>query len=355
MNETEKALVNEVQRVVVKYVFVDVVQFSHKRSAEAQLEIVLTLNKIVRLVLDENNVDTKSRLLLPTGDGVCIALLGSDMVYDLHLKIALGILETLDSHNESVKDSTRRFELRIGINQSSSDITFVDVNDRPNLAGAGINLASRIMGFGEGNQIFVSESVFSDLQPSEKYLDKFRAKKKRVKHGLEITAHQFIGIGHRGLNTDVLAESDPSLSEFVAHYFAHSISNRTKILQVLKDSDTSLTEHAIVVFLYFSAQDSLERLSATDIKPYRPGHRKDLGFDQEIENYSRLDVAYLSHAFAERLFFDYLVQYYDNGYIDTRRSLWSPIFVSDKGKQKLKKEWPKVWDDFGLEVIDRGV
>jgi len=346
-NEIAEAQVNQVQRIYVKYVFLDVVRFSYQRSAEAQLEIVLNLNQFVRSALHQHNIDMGSCLLLPTGDGMCIGLLGANIVYDLHLKVALSILQELDIYNEATNDQTRRFQLRIGINQNT-DITFGDVNDRQNLAGAGINLASRIMGFSDGNQIFVSEAVFDELQPSEKYLNSFRAQKKRVKHGLQIKAHQFVGSGHRGENTGVPVEFDPPLSQFVAYYFANAIVSRSRILDALKDSGSSLTENAVVVWLYFSAHDSVEKATATETQPYRRGYEKHLSFDEAIKNYCSVEIAFLSAAFAERLYYEILGEHSFNGYIDTGRSIFAPIFVTDKGKQKLKREWPKLWDEFGL-------
>ena len=111
--------------------FVDVVQFSHGRSVEAQAEIVRVLSNLVEASLRENNIESSACLLLPTGDGMCISLL-EPIKYDLHMRIALSLLCEFDKYNQSTTDHTRQFQLRIGINQNT-DTLFTDINNRPNL------------------------------------------------------------------------------------------------------------------------------------------------------------------------------------------------------------------------------
>src|SRR5437870_8937678 len=45
----------------------------------------------------------------------------------------------------------------------------VDVNNRPNLAGAGINIAQRVMNCGDAGHILVSKHVAEDLEEYEKW------------------------------------------------------------------------------------------------------------------------------------------------------------------------------------------
>ena len=67
--------IGETRRMFAKYVFVDVVQFSHGRSVEAQAEIVRVLSNLVEASLSANNTASDAYLVLPTGDGMCISLL----------------------------------------------------------------------------------------------------------------------------------------------------------------------------------------------------------------------------------------------------------------------------------------
>ena len=143
---------SDVVRQYTKYIFLDVVGFS-RRSAEAQSEIVKQLNTIVHTALGEGGVDGQNRILIPTGDGMCIALVSIQLSYDVHIQTALQILKLLSDRNQSTRDASRQFDVRIGVNQNT-DILVQDVNDRPNIAGAGINMASRIMDKADGNQFW---------------------------------------------------------------------------------------------------------------------------------------------------------------------------------------------------------
>ena len=339
--------IEETRRMFAKYVFVDVVQFSHGRSVEAQAEIVRVLGNIVEASLRENNIESNACLLLPTGDGMCISLL-EPIKYDLHMRVALSLLHELDKYNQSTADRTRQFQLRIGINQNT-DTLFRDINNRPNLAGAGINLASRIMTVGDGNQIFVGPTVFDELQPRERYMDKFRRYMAKIKHGQRIEVHQFIGQGHSGLNTEVPTEFDPALSKIEAYYFAHAMRNKDAIVNELGISGITAA-HAVAVVLYVSALDSTERSHATETKPYNKLWHDSLSFEEQIKNYGDVIFSKVNAAFVERLFFDVLGKYTDD-YIETSRSIWACLFVTNRGKEKLKREWPDIWNEFDLDKL----
>ena len=115
----------EVIRRYAKYIFLDVVQFS-KRNAEPQSDIIKSLNAIVRQSLNSKHVRAEDCILLPTGDGMCIALpFNPTLPYDIHIQIALNILELLDLYNKSTTDVARQFQIKIGLNQNT-DILFTD-------------------------------------------------------------------------------------------------------------------------------------------------------------------------------------------------------------------------------------
>lgn len=339
---------NEVVRRFTRYVFLDVVGFSHKRSAQAQAHIVNELNGIVLEALLEFRIAPKNRTLLPTGDGICIAL--HDLQFDLHIQIALNVLTRLGRYNQSTEDVMRKFEVRIGINQNT-DIVFNDINDSPNLAGAGINLASRIMSLANGNQIFVSELVFNELHPSEEYMNKFRAYTAKVKHDVKITAYQFIGEGHTGLNSDIPTSfREKPLTKFVAYYISHAIAMKREILVIYTDSAPSgLTASAITVALYFMAKESITRAEATETRPYKPKSGK-LSFEDQITAYSDLPVVELSWAFCQKLFFD-TFSHYEDCFEAPRGNLYAPIFVTDKGVERLKTEQLKIYKEINPTTV----
>src|SRR6266404_6595043 len=205
MQNTELPI--QANRVPAKYIFLDVVGFTVNRTVDAQTDIVATLNSTVLMALEAYEITEEQRLLLPTGDGICIALLNVESPYDIHLNIALLIIEKLafvegSTPSETEFEKMRRFQVRIGI-EARTDNQVIDINGRKNIAGDGINTAQRVMGLADGNQILVGPSVYENLHPWEKYYNWFRELKPlRVKHGRELRVFQYIGKWHRGLNID---------------------------------------------------------------------------------------------------------------------------------------------------------
>lgn len=177
-----------------KYIFLDVVQFTHNRNVEAQADIVKDLNKLVVEAVKDHGIADDNRIYIPTGDGLCIALLNTEgrYSYDIHMRIALKLLESLNAFNADEPDEMRRFEVRIGIN-ANEDNLITDINGRPNLAGAGISLASRIMDKADGSQILVGESVFERLQQRERYMERFKPFWVTDKHGARFRLYQYLG------------------------------------------------------------------------------------------------------------------------------------------------------------------
>src|SRR5690348_680441 len=86
--------------IPAKYIFLDVVGFSRNRSVEAQTDIVHKLNDIVKNAVVSQNAPEEKLIYLPTGDGICVALLNIEDPFDIHLQIALRILQTLHEYNE---------------------------------------------------------------------------------------------------------------------------------------------------------------------------------------------------------------------------------------------------------------
>ena len=87
--------------VPVKYVFLDVVGFTDNRSVETQSDIVRSLNAIVKASIQVNRIPEDNQILIPTGDGICVALLNLDCLtevespYDAHLRVALRSVSTI--------------------------------------------------------------------------------------------------------------------------------------------------------------------------------------------------------------------------------------------------------------------
>ncbi len=341
---------NTVKRSYAKYVFLDVVNFS-KRSAEAQSEIVQHLVRLVRESLALHDIKADEHcILIPTGDGMCIALLNQAIDYDKHIQLALTILGLLVKHNSEIEDESRRFDLRFGINQNT-DILVTDINDRNNVAGAGINLAARIMSKADAGQILVSDSVFQELQPSEAYMGKFKEFTASAK-GVSFRVHQYVAESYQGLNTVVPSafisvQPKKTLSEETAYYFEHAISLRQMFLKI--KGSTFFSNDAAVVLLARLANDSLRKSKTTEVQgepsPRTHGAGK-LTVEEQYEYYASQDFWTLDDAanfivhgdsawgslrlndFAECFeYSDYLRHY---------------AFLNAQGVKKLQEDWPTI-------------
>ena len=188
--------------VVGKYVFLDIVSYSYGRTVEAQSDVIDAINKIVKESLQSLKIEEKNRILIPTGDGICIALLDITNPFDIHVQLALKILELLNKYNKNQKDSMRQFKVRIGINENTDNF-ITDINNHRNVAGAGITEAQRIMDQAEGGNIFLGRTVYNHLCNRERYINKFKGYTTTVKRGVKLEVYQFIDPALEYLNSEI--------------------------------------------------------------------------------------------------------------------------------------------------------
>jgi TolB-like protein/class 3 adenylate cyclase/Flp pilus assembly protein TadD len=148
---------SELQLEIVHVLFMDVVGYS-KLLLDEQRERLQTLNEIVRSTAQFRASDAKGMLVrIPTGDGM--ALIFRDAV-EAPLRCAVEISEAIKTHPE--------IHLRTGIHSGPvSEVT--DVNERTNIAGAGIDIAQRVMDCGDAGHILLSRHVADDLAPHPRW------------------------------------------------------------------------------------------------------------------------------------------------------------------------------------------
>ena len=95
-----------------------------------------------------STTEAAGRLIkIPTGDGLRVGLLHSP---EAPVQSAVEISCVLKEHT--------RFQLRMGIH-SGPVSGVVDVNKRANLAGAGLNIAQRVMDCGDAGHILLSKHI----------------------------------------------------------------------------------------------------------------------------------------------------------------------------------------------------
>lgn len=132
---------------------IDVVAYSTLLIDE-QSRLMTDLVEAVKGTARFRQAETDEQLIgLPTGDGMALVFL-SDA--EAPIECAMQICAALKEHPE--------ISLRMGVH-SGPVKTIRDVNDRTNLAGAGIDVAQRVMDCGDGGHILVSKRVADDLAP----------------------------------------------------------------------------------------------------------------------------------------------------------------------------------------------
>ena len=192
----------------VKYIFLDIVQFSHNRTVESQTKIINSLNQLVKKVLSQSNISVSDIIYLPTGDGLCICLINNEKPFDLTLNISINLLKELNEYNDSVSEEMEKYQVRIGINENVDNIV-EDINQNRNVAGSGINMAQRIMNCADGNQILLGISSYEKICDRQVYYRMFSEFETVVKHGKRIKVYQYIERKCEGLNVDIPSKFKP--------------------------------------------------------------------------------------------------------------------------------------------------
>src|SRR5216683_4155866 len=147
----------EIELEIAHVLFLDIVGYS-KLSVNEQHAVVEELNQIVRASEQFQRAETASRLLkIPTGDGMALVFYTSP---EAPAQCAVEISRALKEHP--------RLQLRMGIH-SGPVSGVVDVNERANLAGAGLNIAQRVMDCGDAGHILLSKHVAEDLEEYEQW------------------------------------------------------------------------------------------------------------------------------------------------------------------------------------------
>ena len=161
---------------IAHVLFTDIVGYS-KQPIDQQSELLGQLNQIVRATEQFKAAEAVDKLVrLPTGDGMALAFFTS---VDAPVRCALEIAEALKSYP--------RIELRMGVDSGPVD-QILDVNDRPNVAGAGINMAQRVMDCGDAGHILLSRRVAADLAQYSKWQPHLHdLGEAEVKHGVIVS------------------------------------------------------------------------------------------------------------------------------------------------------------------------
>src|SRR6266496_1696072 len=170
MPESDDNLRLEIRHIL----FIDIVGYS-KLLIEEQKERLGQLTSIVLGTAHVRDSSDEQLVRLPTGDGMAPVFRRSA---EEPARCALEIAEALQKHPE--------LPVRMGIHSGPvSEMT--DVSGRTNVAGAGINMAQRVMDCGDAGHILLSQHVADDLVHSRQWASRLRDLGEcEVKHGVRL-------------------------------------------------------------------------------------------------------------------------------------------------------------------------
>src|SRR5438270_7952014 len=160
--------------------FIDIVGYS-KLLINEQSEQIRKLKEIVRGTEQFRLAEAEGKLLrLPTGDGGALVFRTSS-----EAPVCCAV--------EISKELKRDPELRVRMGIHSGPVNeIIDLNEQANIAGAGINIAQRVMDCGDAGHILLSKHVADDLEQYPQWREHLHELGQvEVKHGLRVDVVNF--------------------------------------------------------------------------------------------------------------------------------------------------------------------
>ncbi len=197
------------EKVEIAHVLaMDVIGYSLLLITE-QARVMNQLASLVKNTGQVRRADAEGKLLrLPTGDGMCLVFFNDPQA---PIECATEIAAALRAHPD--------IRLRMGIHSGPVNAV-TDVSDRANVAGAGIDMAQRVMDCGDASHILLSKRVADDLAPFPRWHSHLHDLGEwTVKHGRKIALINFytdeIGNSERPLKCAATTETSPASSTAV--------------------------------------------------------------------------------------------------------------------------------------------
>jgi len=136
---------------IAHVLLIDLVGYS-KLLINEQIELLQELNQIVRSTDCFRTAEASGKLIrVPTGDGIALLFFHSP---EEPVRCALEISKALQGHPH--------IQLRMGVHSGPVN-RVTDVNEKTNMAGAGINVAQRVLDCGDAGHILLSGHIAEDL------------------------------------------------------------------------------------------------------------------------------------------------------------------------------------------------
>src|SRR5881275_1131236 len=170
----------EIELEIAHVLFIDTVGYS-KLLIDDQRTLIDTLNQIVRGTAEFQSAEAARKLIkIATGDGMALVFYTRP---EAPVECALQISRGLKEHPE--------LRLRMGVH-SGPVSGVIDVNERANVAGAGINMARRVMECGDAGHILLSQRIADDLDHYGRWRSRLHDLGEcEAKHGARIHVFNF--------------------------------------------------------------------------------------------------------------------------------------------------------------------
>ena len=170
----------EIELEIAHVLFIDIVSYSKLLITE-QSALLQTLKQIVRGTEQFRLAKAENKLLgLPTGDGGALVFRTSP---EAPVLCAIEISRELKHHPE--------LRVRMGIHSGPVN-EISDLNEQANIAGAGINIAQRVMDCGDAGHILLSQHVADDLEQYPRWRSHLHDLGEcEVKHGARVRTVNF--------------------------------------------------------------------------------------------------------------------------------------------------------------------
>src|SRR6187397_2996097 len=147
----------EIRLEIGHVLFIDIVSYSKLLITE-QSEQLQTLKQIVRGTEQFRLAEAEGKLLrLPTGDGAALVFRNTQ---EAPVLCALEISKALKNYPE--------LRVRMGIHSGPVN-EVADLNEQANIAGAGVNMAQRVMDCGDAGHILLSKHAAEDLEQYDQW------------------------------------------------------------------------------------------------------------------------------------------------------------------------------------------
>src|SRR5437868_5888641 len=199
---------SEVKFEIGHVLFIDIVGYS-KLLINEQSEQIQTLKQIVRATEQFRLAEAEGKLLrLPTGDGGALVFRNTP---EAAVLCALEISKEVKAHPE--------LRIRMGIHSGPVN-AITDLNEQANIAGAGINIAQRVMDCGDAGHILLSRHVAEDLEHYPRWQPYLHELGEcEVKHGVRVSlVNLYTADAGNPAVPDKLAATEPeSVGWFAEH------------------------------------------------------------------------------------------------------------------------------------------